>query len=152
MASALGRVPTGLYVVTTLSGGAPVGFVGSFAMQMGFAPPVMAVAVGKDRAHLAAIRASGKFALSILDKSTESVMGRFFRKYEPGAGPFDGLELAHAAGGTPVIPSALAWMECKLTGEHATGDHVVVFGEVVDAKLCREGEPSIHLRKNGLGY
>jgi hypothetical protein len=31
-------------------------------------------------------------------------------------------------------------------------DHVVVFGEVVEASLLREGEPSTHVRKNGLGY
>ncbi len=79
-------------------------------------------------------------------------MKRFFRKYEPGQGPFDGLELGRGSLGTPMIDGALAWMECKVTGEYETADHVVVFGEVVDAKLCRAGEPSVHLRKNGLGY
>ena len=31
-------------------------------------------------------------------------------------------------------------------------DHVVLFGEVSDAVILREGDPSIHLRRNGLGY
>lgn len=152
IALALGRVPTGLFLVTSGSTAQPTGFVGSFVMQVGLQPPVIAVAVGKERAHLAAIRASGRFGVSVIDKASESVMGRFFRKYEPGQSPFDGLALAYGAQGTPVIATALAWMECKLTGEHATADHVVVFGEVVDAQLCRSGDPSVHLRKNGLGY
>lgn len=149
---ALGRLPTGLYVVTALSGGSPIGFVGSFVMQMGLEPPVVAVAVGKDRAHLAAIRASGRFGVSILGHGSKDLMGRFFRKHEPGSGPFDGLALEHGAGGTPLLADALAWLECRVTGEHPTGDHVVVFGEVTDGRLCREGEPATHVRKNGLGY
>ena len=46
-ALALGRIPSGLYVVTTLRDERAVGFVGSFVMQMGFAPPTVAIAVGK---------------------------------------------------------------------------------------------------------
>jgi flavin reductase (DIM6/NTAB) family NADH-FMN oxidoreductase RutF len=51
-----------------------------------------------------------------------------------------------------VLSSALAWLECALEGEHETGDHVVVFGRVTDGRLVREGEPTVHLRKNGLAY
>lgn len=149
---ALGRLPTGLYIVTTLQDGAPLGFVGSFVMQMGIAPPVVAVAVGKDRAHLAAIRASGRFGISILAAGSNDLMGRFFRKYEAGKGPFDELALERGAQGTPVLTDALAWVECRVSGEFASGDHVVVFGEVVDGAQKRDGEPAIHLRKNGLGY
>ena len=32
------------------------------------------------------------------------------------------------------------------------GDHVVVFGTVEAGEKLRDGEPSIHLRKNGLAY
>lgn len=152
LGKALGRLPTGLYIVTTLQDGAPLGFVGSFVMQMGIAPPVVAVAVGKDRPHLAAMRASGCFGVSILAAGSNDLMGRFFRKYEAGKGPFDELALERGAQGTPVLTDALAWLECRVTGEHASGDHVVVFGEVVDGAQKRDGEPAIHLRKNGLGY
>ena len=79
-------------------------------------------------------------------------MGRFFTRLAEGESPFDGLELVHAAGGTPVLSDSLAWLECRVTGEHDTGDHVVVFGEVTDAAQVREGEPAVHLRKDGLGY
>jgi flavin reductase (DIM6/NTAB) family NADH-FMN oxidoreductase RutF len=151
-ALALGRIPTGLYVVSALDAGRPVGFVGSFLMQVGFAPPTLCVAIGKDRAHLAAVRASGFFGVSVLDPASEKLMNRFFKKYPAGSGPFDGLAWKSAASGSPVLDDALAWLECKLSGEHATGDHVVVFGEVLDASLARAGDPSVRLRKNGLDY
>jgi len=152
LAQALGRIPTGLYVVTTLRAGEPLGFVGSFVMQVGFAPPLLSVAVAREREHLAAIRAHGRFAVSVLDGASQGLMGAFFRKPEPGKTPFDLLELRESPSGLPILRAALAWLDCRVTGEHAGGDHVVLFGEVEHGELLRAGDPSVHLRKNGLGY
>lgn len=152
LAQALGRIPTGLYIVTTLQDGRPLGFVGSFLMQVGFAPPVLSVAVAKEREHLAAIRAHGRFAVSILDGASQGLMSPFFRRHEPGTSPFDRLAQRATPGGLPVLADALAWLDCRVTGEFAAGDHVVVFGEIEHGELLRAGDPAIHLRKNGLGY
>jgi flavin reductase (DIM6/NTAB) family NADH-FMN oxidoreductase RutF len=152
VAHALGRIPSGLYVVATLREGRPAGFLGSFVMQMGFEPPTVCVAVGKRRPQLEDMRSSGRFSLSILDPTSRGSMAPFLRKLPEGASPFDGLEVAQAASGTPVLAGCLAWVDCRITGEFETGDHVVVFWEVVEGALLRAGEPSVHLRKNGLGY
>lgn len=147
IALALGRVPTGLYVVTTREAEEPLGFVGSLLVQVGFEPPTVCVAIGRDRAHLAAVRASGRFAVSILDGQSQGLMSAFFKD-----DAFDRVEHTDSPGGMPVLPGALAWLDCKLSGEHEVGDHVVVFGTVEHAALQREGDPSVHLRRNGLGY
>jgi flavin reductase (DIM6/NTAB) family NADH-FMN oxidoreductase RutF len=152
IAQALGRIPTGLFVVSTLADGRPLGFVASFVVQTGFEPPTLCVAIGKGRAHLEAVRAHGAFAVSVIDDASRGVMTPFFRKPAPGESPFDALQHAPAPSGSPVLPEALAWLDCRLAGEHATGDHVVVFGEVTAAELQRTGDPTIHLRRNGLGY
>lgn len=152
LALALGRIPTGLYVVTTLLDGRPLGFVGSFVMQVGFAPPSVSVAVAKGREHLAAIRAQGRFAVSVLDAASQGLMGAFFKKPEAGRSPFDTLEHRASPAGLPILAGALAWLDCRVTGEHGLGDHVVVFGEAEHGELLRAGDPAVHLRKNGLGY
>lgn len=152
LARALGRVPTGLYVVSSLLDGRPVAFVGSFLVQTGFVPPTLCVAIAKGRAHLDAVRATRAFAVSILDAQSRSLMSTFFRKLAPGEGAFDTIEHRLAPSGCPVLPQALAWLDCRLAGEHATGDHVVVFGEVSAGGLHREGDPAVHLRRNGLDY
>ena len=151
-ALALGRIPSGLFVVTTLRDERAVGFVGSFVMQMGFAPPTVAIAVGKERGYLADLRRTGRFTLSILDKSSMRVMKPFMKPPSEGSSPFDGLALAETSVGVPALSDSLAWIACRIAGEYSTPDHIVVFGEVVDGKLVREGDPSVHLRKNGLGY
>lgn len=149
LALALGRLPTGLYLVTTLQGDRPLGFVGSFVMQAGFEPPTVMVAVGKQRDHLQAIRDCGRFAVSILDGQSAGLMGAFFQK---DGDPFDSLAHQASPGGLPVFPEALAWLDCRLSGEHELGDHVAVFGTVEAGERLREGDPKVHLRSDGLGY
>jgi len=152
LALALGRIPTGLYIVTTLREGQPLGFVGSFVMQVGFEPPIVSVAIGKGREHLAAIRAHGRFGLSVLDASSQKLMAPFFKRHEPGRSAFDQLEHRPSPAGLPILAGALAWLDCLVSGEHVTGDHVVVFGIAEHGDLLRAGDPSVHLRKNGLEY
>lgn len=152
LARALGRIPSGLFVLTTHDGRTPCGFLASLVMQTGFAPPTLCVAVGKERPHLAAIRASGRFALSILDAASNGLMGPFLKKTPEGASAFDGLATSRTAAGSIVLGDALAWLDCRLLSTHDTPDHTVVFGEVVEGKLLREADPKVHVRKNGLSY
>lgn len=152
LALALGRIPTGLYVVTTLKDERPFGFVGSFLMQVGFDPPVVSIAIGKDREHLAAIRAHGRFGVSVLDGASQKLMAPFLKRHEPGRSAFDQVEHRPSPSGLPVLAGALAWLDCRVTGEHAAGDHAVVFGCVEHGELLRAGDPAVHLRKNGLEY
>jgi flavin reductase (DIM6/NTAB) family NADH-FMN oxidoreductase RutF len=152
LARALGRIPSGLFIVSTQREGRPVGFLGSFVMQMGFEPPILFVGVGKSRSLLGDFRRTGHFAVSVLDATSRPAMGPFVRKLPEGTSPFDGLALLQTASGSPVLAGALAWLDCRITGEFETGDHVVLFGEVVEGALLREGEPSTHVRKSGLGY
>ena len=152
IALALGRIPSGLFIVTTQRGEQPVGFLGSFVMQVGFAPPTLSVAVGRERPHLADMRRTGRFALSILDPRSRGALAQFLRRFPEGESPFHGLPVQKTASGLTVLGDALAWIDCKVVGEFPTGDHVAIFGEVVGGALLREGEPSTHVRKNGLAY
>jgi len=152
VAQALGRIPTGLYIVSTTDGTTPLGFVGSFVMQVGFDPPTVCVAVAHGRGPLAALRSSGSFAVSVLGGGSGALMSPFFKPTADGATPFDGLATATAPSGAPVLSDALAWLDCEVSGEQDVGDHVVVFGRVVAAQRLRDGDPAVHLRKDGLGY
>jgi flavin reductase (DIM6/NTAB) family NADH-FMN oxidoreductase RutF len=152
LARALGRVPSGLFIVTANAATGPIGFLGSFVMQTGFEPPTLVVAVGKGRPHLDAIRAAGRFGVSVLDKQSSPLMGAFLKARPDGGTPFDDVASTTTARGAVVLEGALAWLDCRLVGEHETGDHVVVFGVVEDGATLRDGEPTTHVRRNGLSY
>ncbi|MFT5287442.1 MAG: flavin reductase (DIM6/NTAB) family NADH-FMN oxidoreductase RutF [Planctomycetota bacterium] len=153
IARALGRIPSGLFIISSTDGDNPaLGFLGSFLAQVGFEPPTVCVAVGKDRAHLTAMRASGHFGVSIMDQKSQGLMSAFFKAPPEGKSVFDDLETSSTPSGDPVLSGSLAWLDCKVTGEHEVGDHIVVFGTVTAAEMLREGDASVHMRKNGLGY
>jgi len=152
LSRALGRVPSALYIVSTLRGGEPTGFVGSLVQQVGFAPPMLCLAVAKEREPLRDLRASGRFSLSLLDAGSRSRMGPFLKHAPPGKSPFDGLALGHTPAGLPYLADGLAWFDCRIVSEQDSGDHIVLFAEVEAAATLREGDPHVHLRRNGLAY
>jgi len=101
-------------------------------------PPMMAIAVGKTRWSLEAIRRSGEFVLS-LPSAGMAEDARFH-------GTKSGRDLDKlAACGTRTQPAtridsvlladAVANFECRLAGELETGDHVIFVGRVVAAHV-----------------
>ena len=153
LGAALGRIPSGLFIVTTTDElGKPMGFLGSFVQQVALDPPTVAVAISPEREHLAAVRAAKRFGVSVLGDGDKSLMKPFFKKPEDGS-PFDDIAWASApGGGAPYLTEALSWLDCRVAGEHNAGDHVVVFGVVEAGERARDGEPLTHTRKNGLRY
>ena len=150
--AALGRIPSGLFIVTTLDErGLPMGFLGSFLQQVALDPPTVCVAISPDREHLAAVRENGRFGVSILGEGDKGLMKPFFKKPEDGS-PFDDVAHTAAPGGSPILEESLSWVECRVAGEHNAGDHVVVFGIVEAGENRRDGEPLVHTRSNGLRY
>jgi flavin reductase (DIM6/NTAB) family NADH-FMN oxidoreductase RutF len=152
LSRALGRIPSALYIVSTLRAGEPVGFVGSLVQQVGFAPPMLCLAVAKDREPLRDLRGCGRFSLSLLDGASRSSMGLFLKRRASGVSPYAGLELGRTPAGLPFLAEGLAWFECRIVSEQPSGDHVVLFAEVEAGALLREGEPHVHLRRDGLSY
>jgi len=151
LAQALGRIPSGLFVVTAGGPGETSGFVASFVQQVGFTPPTVMVAIGAGREHLALIRATGRFAISVLGEGNRTLLKAFF-------GAADGREgLARVAtlvtpNGATVLTGALAWLDCRLASETTVGDHTVIFGTVEAGERTGEGGPLVHVRRNGLTY
>lgn len=152
LARALGRLPSGLFIVSCLRAGEPVGFLGSLVQELGFDPPTVCLAVAKERAPLADLRAAGRFTLSQLDAASRARMAPFLKRAVAGESPYAGLDLGRAPSGIPYLAEALAWLDCRIVGEHETGDHVALFAVVESGALLREGEPHVHLRRNGLAY
>jgi len=152
LSRALGRIPSALYIVSTLRAGKAVGFVGSLVQQVGFTPPMLCLAVAKEREPLRDLRACGRFSLSVLGASSRQHMGPFLKRPAPGFSPYARLALGRTPSGLPYLAEGLAWLECRIVSEHESGDHVVLFAEVEAAATLREGEPHVHLRRDGLAY
>lgn len=149
--AALGRIPSGLYVVGAVDEGRRIGMLCSFVEQAGFEPPMISIALGRDRALREILDRGAFFSVNILGAEDKKILAAF------GSGrqedPFAAFPLLENAHGVPQLTGALAWLACRPRGSVPAGDHVVHVAEVVDGCLHREdSEPMIRVRKNGFAY
>ncbi len=152
VAAALGRIPSGLFVITWRHDGADRSMLASWVMQAGFAPPAVTLAVAASRDLLAAIAGGTPFVVNILGESQRPLLARFGRPAAPGEDPFTGIDIVRSPCGAAAITSAAGWLECRGTAQAAGRDHVIVVAEVTAAGNG-SGEPSlVHTRRNGLRY
>ena len=152
-APALGRLSSGLYIVTTGVGEASTGFLASWVQQAGFEPPAVTIAVQKERAVLDVMRECGHFCVSVLGPSSMHFLKHFGKGFEPGDDAFVGLDIERAACGVPFLRDAHATLACDVVGEASWSDHVIFCGVVRDGRCADLAEaPVTHVRKNGLSY
>lgn len=150
---ALGRVPSGLYILTAVHDARPWAMMASWVQQAAFAPPAVSVAVQKDRPMRDTLRAAGRFALAVVGEGDSALMKKYARGTPPGQDPFEGIETTTTPGGLPVPASALAYLDCRLIQVcEFNADHELHLAEVTAGQLLREGDPFIHVRGNGFHY
>jgi len=152
IAAALGRIPSGLFVVTWRDGPTDRAMLASWVMQAGFVPPRLALAIGPGRDLLAALDAGAAVVVNILAESQRSLLSRFGKPIAPGEDPFAGLAVSRSPEGGVVLDSSGGWLECRLATRTAGGDHVVAVVDVIGGGAGPEPQPLVHLRKNGLRY
>jgi flavin reductase (DIM6/NTAB) family NADH-FMN oxidoreductase RutF len=138
---ALGQFAAGVTVVTTRDGqGRSLGLTVSAFASVSLEPPLVLVCVDhRSEAH-AGFRQAGLFGVSILAEGQEEVSRRFAGG---GATKFTGLELPRGSTGVPLIPGALAYLECRVSATHAAGDHTIYVGEVLSVEV-RPGRPLLY--------
>jgi flavin reductase (DIM6/NTAB) family NADH-FMN oxidoreductase RutF len=154
VAVALGRVPSGLFVVTSRNHrGEETAFLASWVMQAGFSPPALSIGVGQDRAALDFVLEPGSnFVVSVIADSEKGQVGPFAKGIAPAANALAETPVERTPSGQAAVEGCLAWMECRTMDHGRSGDHVIIVGEVVDARSGRDDAPAVHLRKNGLEY
>lgn len=152
VATALGRIPSGLFVISWRAEGTDRTMLASWIMQAGFAPPSVSIAVAPTRDLLAAIDRGVSFVVNVLGEDQRGLLSRFGKPSTPGEDPFSGLDTLRTPTGTAALQASSGWIECRGTSRVAAGDHVVVVAEVVGGDSGSAGAPLVHVRKNGLRY
>lgn len=148
---ALGKIASGLYIVTARIEGEPVGMLCSFVEQAGFAPPMISLAIAPGRPITPALEGSGRFGLHVLSKENNALLKSFARGGTPAS--FIGHALIENEHGVPQFAEAWAFLVCQVRGRLVTGDHVLYAAEVLDGALQQaSGEPMVRVRANGFGY
>jgi flavin reductase (DIM6/NTAB) family NADH-FMN oxidoreductase RutF len=137
MRQVMGRFATGVAIITTGADGVPHGMTVNSLTSVSLRPPLLLVCLTAGARSTDAVRQAGRFVVNILSARQEELARRFAR---PGADHFAGLRVTHGSHQVPVIPDALAHLECDTHQRVTAGDHLIVIGEVV-AVCERDGAP-----------
>jgi flavin reductase (DIM6/NTAB) family NADH-FMN oxidoreductase RutF len=150
--AALGRIPSGLFILTARRGTQETGMLASWVQQCSFEPPLVMVAIRRGRVLEAWLHPGDHFVLNILDDSQTDMIVYFGRGIPPGENVFASLSLERTPDGTAVLNESLAFLECTVEAIHPCGDHEIMVGRVTGGRMLGEGHPMIHIRKSGLHY
>jgi flavorubredoxin/flavin reductase (DIM6/NTAB) family NADH-FMN oxidoreductase RutF len=151
---ALGRISSGLYIITAQKGEVSSAMLASWVAQASFQPLGFTVAVAKDRAIESLMQVGDEFVLNVLEEGKHlPLMKHFLKRFPPGADRFAGIRTRPATNGSPLLADALAYVECEVTSRMEVSDHWIVYCTVKDGKVSDpDGVTAVHHRKVGNYY
>src|SRR5262249_20694571 len=125
----------------------------SWVCQAAFEPPMLTVAIKKERHILDLLGVGRQFTVNVLSKQNMDIFKSFVRPYKEGMDRFQGLTVAENSQAGPVLADTIAYRGCVTRTMVESGDHVVVIGEIIDGGMLNvDAEPMVHLRTNGFQY
>lgn len=152
LAAALGRVASGIFVVTATQGDVSTGMLASWVQQCSFQPPRLSVALKPDREIVKWLAIGAVFTLNILESSQTDIVAHFGKGFALTDDAFHGLEVERRGIGGPILTEALAFLHCAVVQRASAGDHDLFIGEIRAGGVLDEGQPMVHIRKTGLHY
>lgn len=148
----LGRIPSGIFILTVRHEEQETGMLASWVQQAGFTPPSVTVAVKQGRYVADWLTAGAPFVLNVVATDQKSLLSHFGRGFDPGQPAFEGLSMARCPRGVPILEGTVGHLECKISGHVDAGDHRLFLAEVTGGKLERDDAPMVHIRKSGANY
>lgn len=134
--TALRMIPYGIYVLTAETpDGKTAAATVNWVTQTSFKPPLVAVAIKADSSANAVVGEAGTFALNILGKDQQGVAFSFFKPVERSGNKIGDEPVEEGETGVPLLANGAAVVECRVVETVAQGDHHIVVGEVVNARV-----------------
>src|SRR5436305_1008537 len=93
LAATLGRIPSGLFILTARRGEAETGMLASWVQQCSFEPPLVSLAVKRGREILGWLGEGESFTLNLLEHDQTDLIVHFGRGFGLDEPAFTGLEV-----------------------------------------------------------
>jgi flavin reductase len=145
VAVAIGRIPAGVAIITTVQDGRPHGATGMMWAESPD-PPLALTTLQRTGTTRRLIAEQAIFGISLLTVRSSHLTWQFAGRSGPG-GRFAGVSVSHGpVHGIPLLDDALATFECELEAVHPFGRHDIVVGRIVSARAddSPDAGPAIH--------
>ena len=149
---ALGKIVSGIYILTAKHASNETGMLASWVQQAGFDPPAITVAIKKGRYVVDWITDGAPYVVNVLSDENKQMLAHFGKGFPEGDPAFESLLIRRSNQGIALLSSALAHIECQVISQLESSDHHIFLAEVVSGALQNEGTPMTHVRKNGFHY
>lgn len=137
----LGRFATGVTLLTSMDGGAPVGMAVNSFTSVSLAPPLVSFCAAHTSTTWPLIRAAGRLCVNILGAHQQAALRQFVARRSRER--FGGVAWTGSPDGLPVLDGALAWLECSVEDEFRAGDHDIGVARVRRLSGGPEQEPLV---------
>ncbi|MEA5537253.1 diflavin flavoprotein [Crocosphaera sp. XPORK-15E] len=151
---ALGRLSSGLYLITVQKGEVSGAMFASWVTQASLEPLGVAIAVAKDRAIESLLQVNDTFVLNVLEEGNyQGLMKHFLKRFPPGSDRFTGIKTHQSSNGSPILADALAYLDCTVTSRLEANDHWIIYTTVQTGRVSKvDGVTAVHHRKVGNHY
>lgn len=135
--SVLGRLPTGVVIVTGGDPEHPSGLVVGSFMSQSLDPPLVAVSPARTSTSWPALQEAGFFCANVLHGDQTELARKFSRS---GGDKFEGVSWRPSpATGAPLLEGVAAWIDCRIDQTIEAGDHWLVLGLVLELAVETDG-------------
>ena len=131
--------------VRRLTGGA------NWLTQCSFDPPMLALAVDNEAHSLGLIRESGTFSVNFFASGQRRQAGRLARPASRAPDKLGEFEQRDGETGAPLLTGLLGYLECRVAGECAAGDHTIFVASIVAAGTFAADAP-LEIHQAGFNY
>ena len=151
----LWSMPSGLYVIGSRAGDRRNAMTANWVSQLSFDPKVVGVSVETTALTHELITAGGIFTVNMIDREDRAIVRKFTKpvKVDQAARTLNGFAYHDAPSGAPVLDTAVAWIDCRVTGTLALGGSTLFVGEVTDAGFQKaEDTPVLRMEDTRMNY
>ncbi len=135
---------TGVTIVTSAFENVRGGMTVSSFTSVSLEPPTVLVCLNKKTFTHDLVARSGVYAICLLSAGQEALSNRFAGLEPQVSDRFEGIAVTSAETGSPLLPDAIAWLDCRVRQAIDTFTHTIYIAEVVYAYVRPDVEPLVY--------
>jgi flavin reductase (DIM6/NTAB) family NADH-FMN oxidoreductase RutF len=140
--AAMRKTASTVAVVTARGASETRGVTVNTLVMVSLDPPIVSFSVQRHSRMESVLATAEGYVVHILDSDQAPLAHRFAARGRSGAEQFEGIETGlHSA---PQLPGALATFMCEPYANVPVGDHIAVFGRVIDVETSDGSSPLLY--------
>lgn len=148
---AMRRLAASVCLITTAQDdGQRFGLTATAVCSLSAEPPMLLCCLNRASHSFGAVAEAGRFCVNVLSLE-DAAVAHHFSGDRPAAEKFSAGSWRTGATGAPMLASALAAFDCRLSQTVEAATHAIMIGEVQEVALCAGGSRPLLYAEGGYG-